>query len=188
MAAGHEPRVCVGAFAGAHGVRGQLKVKSFTATAEDVTAYGAVTDESGGRTFEMTVTGRAKGLLLVRVPGIEDRDAAEALRGTKLFVRRGALPPLDEEEHYLVDLIGLEVEGRDGRSLGRVKAVQNFGGGDMLEVVGPDGRELLLPFTKAAVSLVDIAGGRLIAEPPREIVARPDAAAAEDSQSGLDRE
>jgi len=101
-----ETRVCLGAFAGPHGVRGLLKVKSFTEVPEDVAAYGPLSDESGARRFEIEVLGRAGGSVLVRVQGIGDRDAAAALRGTRLFVAREALPPTEAEDYYHADLIG----------------------------------------------------------------------------------
>ncbi|HMB75935.1 MAG TPA: ribosome maturation factor RimM [Kiloniellaceae bacterium] len=163
-----ETRVCLGAFAGPHGVRGLLKVKSFTEVPEDVAAYGPLSDESGARRFEIEVLGRAGGSVLVRVQGIGDRDAAAALRGTRLFVAREALPPTEAEDYYHADLIGLAVVTREGAAIGKVKAVQNYGAGDFLVVRGADGRDLDLPFTKAVVPQVDLAGGRLIVVLPAE--------------------
>lgn len=169
MATGGGKRLCLGAIAGAHGVRGLVRIKSFTEAPEDLAAYGTLTDEAGGRRFEVTVTGMAKGLLVARIAGVGDRDAAEALKGVRLFVERAALPaPEDADEYYHADLIGLAVEDRGGGRLGRVMGVQNHGAGDILEIVRPDGSELLLPFTRALVPKVDLAGGRLVAEPPAE--------------------
>lgn len=166
-------RVLVGVIAAAHGVRGLLRVKSFTAEPEGVAAYGPVTDESGQRLFRLSLAGKTKGGALVRIEGVESRDAAEALKGTRLYVERAALPEIQgEDEFYQADLVGLRVEARDGRSLGRVKAVLNYGAGDVLEI-GDGEASLLLPFTKAAVPVVDIPGGRLVAEPPAEVEARP---------------
>lgn len=177
-----EQRVCLGVIAGAHGVRGQVRVKSFTETPEDLVAYGALSDESGARSFAVTLAGRSKGALLAKIDGVTDRDQAEALRGTKLFVARDALPALaDQDEFYQADLIGLAAEDREGRPLGRVRAVHNFGGGDMIELTGlerpqpgdaPPG-SLLLPFTKAVVPLVDLTAGRLVVDPPQETEAEP---------------
>ena len=166
-------RLCVGAIAGAHGVRGLVKIKSFTEDPLDLAAYGPLTDQSGRRRFQVAVTGRAKGLLIARIEGVEDREAAQALRGAQLYAARAALPEPAEEEYYHMDLIGLEAQDRGGAPLGRVVAVQNFGAGDILEIARPEGEPLLVPFTKAAVPIVDLAGGRVVLEPPEEIEARP---------------
>ena len=174
MAAAQGERLCVGVIAGAHGVRGLVKIKSFTDDPANLTAYGPLTDESGARRYQVAVTGRAKGVLLARIEGVGDRDAARALRGARLYVARAALPEPEDEEYYHADLIGLAVEDRAGAPLGRVAAVQNFGAGDILEIERPDQGTLLVPFTKAAVPLVDPAGGRVVVEPPEEIEAQQD--------------
>jgi 16S rRNA processing protein RimM len=174
MAAAEDERLCVGVIAGAHGVRGLVKIKSFTADPANLTAYGPLTDESGARRYQVAVTGRAKGVLLARIEGVGDRDAARALSGARLYVARAALPEPEDEEYYHADLIGLAVEDRAGAPLGRVAAVQNFGAGDILEIERPDQGALLVPFTKAAVPLVDPAGGRVVVEPPEETEAQPD--------------
>ena len=160
-------RVCLGAFAGAHGVKGLVKVKAFTEVPEAIAAYGPLSDEAGTRRFALTVTGRAKGLLLARVEGIGNRDQAEALTGTRLYVARDALPALEEEEFYHADLIGIAVEDLAGRPLGKVKAVHDFGAGPMIELEGgPGGSDLVLPFTRAVVPEVDPENGRLVVDPP----------------------
>ncbi len=161
-------RVCLGVVAGVHGVRGLVRIKSFTEAPEDLVAYGPLTDEAGTRRFEVRLKGRAKGGLLAEIAGLDDRTAAEALKGTRLYVDRAALPAPEEEEYYHADLIGLRVEDRAGRDLGRVAAVHNFGAGDLLGIEGPEGAERLLPFTKAVVPEVDLAAGRLVVEPPVE--------------------
>ncbi len=168
-----DERLCVGAIAGTHGVRGLVKIKSFTEDPLDLSAYGPLTDQSGRRRFQVAVTGRAKGLVIAHIEGVEDREAAQALRGAQLYAARAALPEPAEEEYYHMDLIGLEAQDRGGASLGRVVAVQNFGAGDILEIARPEGEPLLVPFTKAAVPIVDLAGGRVVLEPPEEIEARP---------------
>jgi 16S rRNA processing protein RimM len=160
----HSGRVCVGVISGAHGVRGEVKVKTFTADPAAVAAYGPVADESGARLFELSLSRATKGGVIARVAGVGDRDAAQALKGTKLYVDRDVLPEPARDEFYHADLIGLAVELRDGKAVGRVKAVHDFGAGDLLEIVLPDGRTELLPFTREAVPEVDIAGGRLVAE------------------------
>ncbi len=173
MAEGADARVCLGAIAGAHGVRGLVKIKSFTRDPADLTAYGPLADESGRRRFEIAVTGQAKGLLVARIAGVEDRDAAQALRGVRLTIARAALPePEDAEEFYQADLIGLAAEDLAGRPLGTVTAVENYGAGDFLEIARAQGAPLLVPFTKAAVPLIDLEGGRVVIDPPEEIEAR----------------
>ena len=168
-------RVCIGVIAGAHGVRGQVRIKSYTEDPAGFAAYGPITDEAGNRRFAVTVTGSAKGVVLARIEGVGDRDAAQALRGTRLYVDRAALPePDDEEVYYHADLIGLSAEDAEGTFLGRVIAVQNYGAGDLLEIEGPDRTEIVVPFTRAVVPLVDLDGGRLVVELPEEVVARPE--------------
>src|SRR3712207_828538 len=135
----------LGVIVGAQGVRGAMRVKSFTAAPEDVAAYGPVEDETGARRFSLRVVGASRGAVIAKVSGVEDRDAAEALKGTRLFVARSSLPPPDEEEFYHADLLGLEAVLRDGKSFGRVRAVHDFGAGDSLELERPDGTTLLLP-------------------------------------------
>jgi 16S rRNA processing protein RimM len=162
-------RVLVGAIAAAHGVRGLVRVKSFTADPKSVASYGELSDARGLRHFRLTLQGQAKDGVIARIDGIDDRDAAEALKGTRLFVDREALPALaEEDEFYQTDLVGLRVEACDGKTLGRVKAVLNFGAGDLLEIEG-EGVSLMLPFTRQVVPLVDLPGGRLVADPPAEV-------------------
>ena len=162
------PRICVGAIAGAHGVKGLVKIKSFTEEPDGVAAYGPLSDEAGEREFTIALTGRAKGLIIARIDGVEDRNMAEALRGTRLYVERAALPPTAEEAYYHTDLIGLEAVGMDGEPVGEVKALYNYGAGDVIEIQRRDKDLLLLPFTKAAVPEVDLEGGRLVVREPEE--------------------
>ena len=127
-------QVCVGVVTGPHGVGGAVRIKSFTARPEDIAAYGPLADETGRRRLELRLLGAAKGVLIARLPGVEDRDRAEALRGLRLYLPRSALPPPEEEEYYHADLIGLEAVLADGTPLGRVRAVHDFGAGDTLEI------------------------------------------------------
>ena len=156
-----ETSICLGAIVAAHGIRGAVKVKCFTAAPEAITTYGVLTDAAGKRRFELQPIAAAKGGLVARIAGIEDRNAAEALAGTRLYVPRAALPATDAEEYYQADLIGLDARWDDGAACGTVVAVHNFGGGDMLEVA-PKGRpSLMVPFTRDAVPVVDVAAGHL---------------------------
>ncbi len=163
-------KVCLGTIVGVHGVQGAVRIKSFTANPADIAAYGAVSDESGARRFEVKVLGQARGAVLARLSGVADRNAAEALRGVRLYVPRAALPKTNEDEFYHADLIGLPVETREGAPLGTVRAVHNFGAGDILELRDEGGRELLLPFSDAIVPEVDLAAGRIVAAPPESLL------------------
>ena len=160
--------VCLGRIVGAHGVRGIVRIKSHTANPDDLTAYGALSDEAGTRRLTVTVTGHVKGLVLARVEGIDDRDAAEALRGTDLYVPRAALPPTEGEEYYHVDLLGLRAESEDGTALGRVSAVHDHGAGPIVEIQPPDGPSTLVPFTREHVPAIDIEAGRMVVAAPEE--------------------
>ena len=154
--------VCLGRIVGAHGVRGIVRVQSHTANPDDLAAYGALSDETGSRCFTVTVTGHVKGLVLARVNGVDDRDAAEALRGTDLYVPRAALPPTEDEEYYHADLLGLVAESEDGTALGQVSAVHDHGAGPIVEIQPPDGPSTLVPFTREHVPAIDIEAGRMV--------------------------
>ena len=173
-------RVCLGVITGAHGVRGLVRVKPFTEDPAGVAAYGEVADEDGARRFKIEAAGRTKGGILARIEGIDDRDQAEALAGTRLYVDRAVLPVITEEDtYYQEDLIGLAVEDPVGRPLGRVSAVYNFGAGDVLELEAPgpapggQAVSVLIPFTRAAVPSVDLERGRVIVDLPAESGAPP---------------
>ncbi|WBU57733.1 ribosome maturation factor RimM [Paracoccus sediminicola] len=157
-------RICVGAIAGAFGVKGEARLKSFTATPEDIAAYGPLTTEDGARSFTVTLTRPVTGGLGARLSGVSTREHAEALKGTTLWAARDALPSLPDDEFYHADLIGLEVYDPGGKLLGRVRAIYDHGAGDILEISGP--QPLLLPFTREIVPTVDLSAGRIIADPP----------------------
>jgi 16S rRNA processing protein RimM len=163
--------VLLGRFGAPHGVRGEIRLQSFTADPLSIASYGPLYDKSGRQKFVLTnVRPQGKDMLVARVEGVNDRNGAEKLGRLELFAPRSSLPPPDEDEFYLVDLEGLRAETGEGALLGEVLGVRNFGAGDILEVVLPGGGEtLLFPFTKAVVPVVDIAGGRVIVVPPEEI-------------------
>lgn len=163
-------RVCVAVVATAHGVRGALKLRCFTEQPDDVAAYGPLFDREGRRLFELRVVGRVKGGVLAEADGIDDRDAALALRGTELYVPRSALPDPEPDEFYYGDLIGLVAERVDGSRLGTVRGVDNFGAGDVLEVLADDGRVVDVPFDRASVPEVDLAAGRIRIDPPAGLI------------------
>ena len=158
-------RICVGAIAGAFGVRGEVRLKSFCVQAEDIATYGPLATEDGRRSFAVRLTRPVNGGLGARLSGVETKEQADALKGTTLWADRAALPSLPDDEFYHADLIGLEVVDTGGASLGRVRAVHDHGAGDILEIYGPAG-VLLVPFTRAAVPTVDLAAGRIVADPP----------------------
>jgi 16S rRNA processing protein RimM len=159
-------RVCLGVVTGPHGVKGAVRIKSFTTSPRDIARYGPLEDESGERRFALSVIGEGKGVLLARLSGVEDRNRAETLRGLRLYLPREKLPQPEEDEYYHADLIGLTAVLGDGAPLGRVRAVHDFGAGDTLEVEREGQPPLLVPFTRAVVPVVDIAGGRVVLEPP----------------------
>jgi len=160
-------RICVGQIFGAHGVRGLVKLASFTEDPEAIAEYGPLTDESGERVFAVTLSGFQKTHWIAQIGGIEDRETAQALNGTRLYAEREHLPPPDDEdEFYNADLIGLRAEGPDGAVIGTVSALYNFGAGDIIEVTLESGARPLLPFDRATVPVVDVAGGRVVIDPP----------------------
>jgi len=163
--------VCVAVVAAAHGLRGVLKLRCFTERPEDAASYGPLFDRTGRRLFELEVIGPVPGGVLARARGIEDRNTAEALRGTELLVPRAALPELGPDEFYYSDLEGMEALRPDGSHFGVVHGVDNFGAGDLIEVVADDGRRLSLPFTREAVPSIDLERRRLVVEPPEELIA-----------------
>lgn len=162
---GPDDRICVGAIAGAFGVRGEVRLKSFTAEPRAIADYGPLTSEDGRHSFAVTLTHPVTGGFGARLSGVATRERAEALKGVTLWVARSALPSLPDDEFYHADLIGLAVFDPGGAPLGQVRAIHDHGAGDILEVAGPQG-VLLLPFTRAVVPTVDIAAGRLVADPP----------------------
>lgn len=171
-----EARVCVAAVAAAHGVRGLLRLKPFTEVPEDCIAYGPLSNADGSRVFQFEKLGMHKGQVLVRLEGVADRTAAEAMRGVRLYVARGVLPETaDEDEFYHADLIGLAAVLADGTEIGKVRAVFDFGAGDSLELSHTaSGKPLLVPFTRDVVPVIDIAGGKVVVDPPAGLLGDDD--------------
>ena len=164
----------------AHGVRGEVKVTTFTADPMALANYKTLMRQDGSPALTIASARPTKGGIVARLKGVDDRNAAEARRGLKLYISRESLPPTDEDEFYLADLIGLAVETAAGELLGKVKTVQDFGAGDLLEIQPKAGASWWLPFTREAVPEVRIAEGRLIAEPPAVIEADPNEGREED--------
>lgn len=164
-------RVCVGAVAGAYGVRGEVRLKSFCAQPEAIASYGPLWSEDGLRSFDVTLGPSVAQGFAARLAGVQSREQADALRGVRLFADRDRLPGLLDDEFYYADLIGLQVFDTGGAPLGRVKAVLNHGASDLLELVTPGQKgAVLLPFTRAIVPTVDLAAGRIVADPPEGLL------------------
>lgn len=160
-------RVCVGAIAGAFGVQGEVRLKSFCAEPEDIASYGPLQSEDGARQFSLRLTRPVKAGFAARIEGVRSKEAADELRGTRLYAERAALPALPEDEYYHADLIGMEVRDTGGAVLGRVKAVLNHGASDLLEVaIRGQSDPALVPFTLEAVPTVDMAQRRIVVDPP----------------------
>ncbi len=168
-------RILVGEIGRPHGVRGLVKLRSFTADPAAIASYGPLTDEAGTRRFSLALL--ADGL--ARIDGVDDREAAARLTGTGLYVERAELPPPEEDEFYLADLVGLRAETAAGEALGHVRSVEDNGAGAFLVLDGPP--ERFVPFTRACVPVVDTGGGRLVVEPPEETVVPPPSAASDEA-------
>jgi 16S rRNA processing protein RimM len=152
-------KICVGVIMGAHGVRGEVRLRSFTDDPESIFAYKPVTDEEGKRAFTLKRKGMMKDHFIVSLKGVTDRNAAEALRGTELFVERAILPPAGKGEYYEADLVGLAAKTEDGKTLGKVLALHDYGAGTFLEIEPVKGKSFMLPFTDAFVPDVNLAKG-----------------------------
>ena len=165
------PRLHVATVGAPHGVRGDLRVKSFTSDPLALKDYGALQDENGSRAFTVQALRLLKDdICVARFKDVSDRDAAAALTHLRLFALRANMPAIEDGEYFHADLIGLRAVSAAGEAIGLVVAMQNFGAGDMLEIAPAGGGEtLLLPFTNAVAPVVDIAGGRIVIEPPAEI-------------------
>jgi 16S rRNA processing protein RimM len=166
--------VLLGRVAGAHGIKGEVRINSFTGLPEHVAAYAPLTDGKGRR-FIIERLHSLKGTAVAALfAGISDRTAAEALKGVALYVERAKLPEPDAEEWYYTDLIGLAAITPLGETLGEVVAVQNFGAGDLLEIKPADGRPtLLVPFLKEVVPAVDVKAKRVVIDLPEDEDERP---------------
>ena len=162
-------QICVARIGAAHGVRGAVKLWTFTEDPLAVQHYGPLFTKDGARQFEVTHVREAKDHLVATLKGVATRDDAERLNGLELYVPRDKLPATDEDEYYHADLIGLAAITTADQPLGKVVAVHNFGAGDIIEIAPPKGATMLLPFTNAVVPIVDLTGGRVVIELPQDI-------------------
>ncbi|MBP1805841.1 ribosome maturation factor RimM [Rubellimicrobium aerolatum] len=161
-----DDKIVVGSLAGAFGVRGEVRLKSFCAEPADIAGYVPLRSPDGRAFGSIEILGQTQGALIARVEGIASKEEADALRGVPLLADRARLPALPDDEYYHADLIGLPVHDAGGNRLGTVRAVLNHGAGDILEIARPGGATALIPFTLAAVPLVDLAARRIVADPP----------------------
>jgi 16S rRNA processing protein RimM len=161
--------ICLGAVAGAWGVRGEVRLKSFCAAPEAIADYAPLVTEDG-RSFGVTIVRPLQGAFAARLTGVATREAAEALKGQRLHAPRGRLPALPDDEFYHADLIGLDVLDAGGAPVGRVRAVHDHGAGDLIEIDRPGRGTVLIPFTRTAVPTVDLAARRLIVDPPPGLI------------------
>ncbi|WP_421995071.1 ribosome maturation factor RimM [Reyranella sp.] len=166
-------RVLLGIVAAPHGVRGLVRIRSFTEDPMAIASYGALSDEAGKTRYRVEALSTAKGAVLARIEGVADRTAAEAIRGLRLYVERGLLPATGEREWYEADLVGLPAVGSDGRDWGKVIAFHDFGGGRTMEVSGGTAsrQSVMLPFNDEAVPEVDVEGGKVVVDPPAGVLA-----------------
>jgi 16S rRNA processing protein RimM len=172
-------RIFVGEITGAHGIRGDVLVRSYTATPEAIAGYGPLTDSSGSKSFSLRVVRVTDKGIVARVAGVENRNAAEPLRGTKLYIDRSKLPPASGAEFYHADLIGLTAIAGDGSALGKIVSVQNFGAGDLIELKPIEGETEFIPFEDRWVPRVDLDAGHIV-------INRPVATADDDAPSDSD--
>ena len=161
--------ICVARIGAAHGVRGAVKLWTFTEDPLAVRDYGPLTTKDGARQFEVAHVRAARDHLVATFKGVATREDAERLNGIELYIAREKLPETDDDEYYHADLIGLAAVNTADEPLGRVAAIHNFGAGDIIEIAPPHGPTLLLPFTNAVVPTVDLAGGRVVIELPQEV-------------------
>jgi len=168
-------QICVARIGAPHGVRGAVKLWTFTEDPLAVKRYGPLATKDGARQFEVTHAREAKGHLVALLfclapsPPPPTREDAERLNGIELYIGREKLPATDADEYYHADLIGLQAVNAASQPIGRVTAIHNFGAGDIIEIAPPHGATMLLPFTNAVVPSVDLVGGRVVIELPAEI-------------------
>lgn len=161
-------QICVGAIAGGFGVKGEVRLRSFCANPKDIAKYSPLIDQNG-KTYSLGKLRVMKDGFITRIDEIPSKEDADALKGTRLYVLRENFPELSEDEYYQSDLIGLMVVDGNGENIGKVKSLQNYGAGDILEVFYK-GSTALIPFTRAIVPTVDITAGKIIIDPPEGLL------------------
>ncbi|UZE49661.1 ribosome maturation factor RimM [Rhodopseudomonas sp. P2A-2r] len=162
-------QICVARIGAPHGIRGAVKLWTFTEDPLTVMTYGQLKTKDGGRTFEVATAREGKGHLVATFKGVSSREDAERLNGIELYIPRDRLPETDDDEYYHADLIGLAAVDAADAPIGRVIAIHDFGAGTIIEIAPPEGNTLMLPFTNAVVPTVDLKAGKVIIELPGEI-------------------
>jgi 16S rRNA processing protein RimM len=157
------PRILLGHIVGAHGIRGEVMIRSYAEVPDDIGAYGPLADAAGKRTFEIVQAKAGTKGVIARIRGVDDRTAAEALKGIDLYVDRAALPDVDEGEVYQADLTGMQAVTPEGADIGVIVGVANYGAGDILEIRKPGVSDTeLVPYMDAFVRDVDIKARRIV--------------------------
>ncbi|MGB1539596.1 MAG: ribosome maturation factor RimM [Rickettsiales bacterium] len=164
--------VAVGVITGAHGIRGQVKIRSFTSNPHDIVAYGALMNKTGSKRFDLKINSETKHGLVATIKGITDRNAAELLKGQELFVDKTRMPEPDDEEFYYEELVGLEARSPEGVVLGEVLGVYDFGAGDVVEIKLVSGKQELFPFTHAIFPEINTQQGFVVANLPEIVEAK----------------
>ena len=163
----YDAMIIMGALAGAFGIKGEVRLKSFTSDPKAIANYGPLFTEDGSRSYQVRLTGQLKNAFSARLSGVHTKEQADGLRGLQLFVPRSKFPKLPDDEFYYADLLGLSVFSAGGAELGQIKAVQNHGATDLLEIfTAKTNQSVLLPFTQINVPTVDISSGKIIIDPP----------------------
>ncbi|MCH2546007.1 MAG: ribosome maturation factor RimM [Alphaproteobacteria bacterium] len=162
----------IGVITGAHGIRGQVKIKSFTTNPSDIALYKPLLNAEGTKRYELRIDAATKNALVATLKGVKDRNTAETLRGTEFFVAKSSLPPPDDDEFYYEDLVGLEIRNAAGETLGKVTALQDFGAGDVIEIRHTNGTKEMYPFTLASFPEIFITEGYILADLPEIIEAK----------------
>ena len=177
-----EDKLCIAQIGAAHGIRGEVRIKLFSDDPASLTQYGPLETKDGARQFKIESARLSKTVYVCRIKGLRDRNEAETLNGTLLYVDRAKLPELDEEEFYHSDLIGLEARLEDGTVLGTIIGVPDFGAGDLLDIAPHRGKGFYIPFTREAVPEISLAEGFVVIEPPEGLL--DDANGEEQAQEG----
>ena len=168
--AADKKQICVGVIVGSHGLRGLVKIKSFMVVSEDIVVHGPLTDKNGKRSFVLELVSSSKKGLVAKLEGVTTRDASEALRGLELYLSRDLLPNLKEDEFYYSDLIGLVVENTNGKIIGTVSMVDNYGAGEIIEVDLQEGGTAMYRMSLGVVPEIDLKNGRIVVDPPTEVL------------------
>jgi 16S rRNA processing protein RimM len=169
-----ENYICVGIVSGSHGLQGAVKIKSFMTVPEDIVTYGPLRNKSAGKSYKICLISSNQKGLVATLSGVNDRNASEKLRGTKLYLPRNILPKLDENEFYYSDLLGLSVENKNGEIIGVVTLIDDYGAGEIMEVDMKEGGTEMFSMSRQVVPVIDVENQRVVVNQPNEIFADQD--------------